>query len=74
MQITYVGPITKDLNPPAIRRKKGQLDPRMSAMSVGDSFETNMTKEAARQTALRLGVKIITRSTGGGHIRVWRVE
>ena len=70
----FVGPISKDLTPPKVRRQKSVLDPRMDGMAVGDSFETNLTNEAARQAAKRLGIRIITRSTGGGHIRVWRIE
>jgi hypothetical protein len=52
----------------------GQLAAALRQMEIGDSFEcTESQRSAASQTAHRHGIKVITRKSGQGLCRVWRV-
>lgn len=52
----------------------GFIAAALKQMEIGDSFEcTESQRSAASQTAHRHGIKVITRKSGQGLCRVWRV-
>lgn len=68
-----VGPVVSGVPMPPSGHGDGTLRGRISELGVGQFFETRYSKEAARQMAKKLGVKVATRKLPGGKIGVWRV-
>lgn len=57
------------------RAQYGLIAAALKQMEIGDSFECKESQRcAASQAAHRHGIKVLTRKTGQGLVRVWRIE
>ena len=62
-------------NIPIPPRSRTGLADCLRAMEIGDSFLVpDSNRVIARNTALRVGIKITTRADGSGMVRVWRTD
>ncbi len=72
----WVGPAQPAIPIPESGHGNGMLRMRMSTLQVGDSFETDYSKQSTYRMARRLGFKVQCRAVDGKikTIRVWRTE
>ena len=69
----FVGPVVSGVPLPPSGKGDGTLRARLLELGAGQMFETRYSKEAARQMAKKLGIRVETRKLRGGTIGVWRV-